>query len=468
MKSIRGRLLFTLLTGLAVVLVGGGVSVYLIQRQSLVRQFDADLRSRVLSLASLVKFEPEGLIFESSDAPASTIAETYFEIRTQQDKVLKRSANLNGAAMPSRSVRETEMAFGDVHLPDSAHARAVWYVFKPRVDPDDWPGQNVSDILPETLQAVVALDRSSIDQALTALIIALATVGGLAALTAMLVVTFGVRWALTPLDRLGRQLATISANTISSRIDGFGAPHELKPMYRELNAMLDRVENSLRRERLFVNAAAHEFRTPLAELRTTAEIALKWPDERHPRLVLEEIIDIGRDMERLIESLLLVSRAHACVALPGGPYPWASLVRSCIHRAHATIERKRLRVDVVTDGSAGDTDLKDDRPGPEVIVRNLVENAVHYTPENGRISIRVDNSSNGAPALLVENAPVVLTQDELAHLFDPFWRLDRARGDRSHAGLGLTVVREVAEVLGFRVDAALEGDRLQMRVVRTG
>ena len=99
-----------------------------------------------------------------------------------------------------------------------------------------------------------------------------------------------------------------------------------------------------------------------------------------------------------------------------------------------------------------------------IIVRNLIDNAVRYTPRHGSIAIRDGAGSNGSAALIVENGPVQLDEDELSHLFVPFWQAERSRSDRRHVGLGLAVVQRMAMAIGLQVSAELSGDLLQIRL----
>ncbi|MHC5003189.1 MAG: sensor histidine kinase [Planctomycetota bacterium] len=235
------------------------------------------------------------------------------------------------------------------------------------------------------------------------------------------------------------------------------------PIYRELNRMLDRVEGVLERERAFVDAAAHELRTPLAELRSAAEVAIRWPEPARASAVLHEVLAIGGEMERLVESLLLISRGDA-----GGEEPLTSptvpadtIVPACLDRCNGAISDKAIRLSVQLEEGRSPRAPRD---ALTIIVRNLVDNAVQYTPVHGRIAIRSEPDSGGSSTFVVENGPVELEAGDLPRLFEPFWRTDTARSDRDHLGLGLAIVQRVAEAVGLRVDARLAGDRLQLRL----
>ncbi|MCZ6836376.1 MAG: hypothetical protein O7G85_11435, partial [Planctomycetota bacterium] len=249
MKTIRARLLVMLLSGLTLVLAAGGISVYLIEQSNLLNQFDAGLENRAHSIAALVKQEPVGTIWEFGDAPQTLLAETYFEIMHHSGEVVKRSDNLGVSTLPSNAPNEGDLVYQDVDLPGDLKGRAAWYAFRPRMDEDDWEGRDVSEVTPPLLVVGAALNREPVDQALATLRGALWLVGGAVGVTAMLLVLFGTRWGLAPLHRLSTQLGDVGSSTISWRFEADRVPGELVPVYRELNAMLDRVEKTIERER---------------------------------------------------------------------------------------------------------------------------------------------------------------------------------------------------------------------------
>jgi signal transduction histidine kinase len=461
MSTIRGRLLAMLLAGLTATLAAGGTAVYLIARASMQRQLDAELTTRAMGLASLVTFDDGRVEFEYEKGETETIGD-WFEFRTADGAVARRADRLDETAFAARADVGDEPVFDDVTLPGGVSGRAVWLRFRPRIDPEDQAALAALGIEVEPMVVVAAVERGPLDRALATLLVTLAVVGATIAVTVAAIVLVGVRWGLRPIGRLTGQLGSVGGATLSRRIDAAGAPAELLPIYHELNRMLDRVEATIERERSFANAAAHELRTPLAELRTTAEVALKWPDLERATASLIEALGIGREMERLVESLLLLSRGNTeAVERAKDEVVMAGIVRGCLERSADAINEKRLTLTVdVDDGRP----LRAPRDAVEIIVRNLIENAVQYTPSDGRISISANGAPGDAPELIVANDPVPLDASDVPRLFEPFWRQEGARSDRNHAGLGLAVVRQIAGAVGLHVDARLADDRLQVRL----
>lgn len=496
MKSIRGRLLSALLAGITAVILAGGAALYWIVREGWQQQLDSALEARARAVASLVTLDDGRFDFEFQSASDPALHELYFELRTMEGRLLRRSPNLAESSMTIEPGRDRVPAFADLELPQEVRARAVAFAFVPRVDADvdvalgrpapspirahvsingsggrarftnvPRPREPVASPARETdldqpLVIAAAIDRRPMDRALLELLGGVIGVGSIVAFAAVALVIAGVRWGLRPIAHLSGQLGAIDGPTIGRRLHANGSPRELMPIYRELNGMLDRLERTVERERAFASAAAHELRTPLTELRTMIEVAMRWPDPERSCACLGEILAIGREMERLVESLLHLSRVNF-VDQHQAPAPVAAIVRQCLQEEQRKIAQKRLRVDVRIDSNAT---LRASAEAIEIMMRNLIGNAVEYTPSGGAMTIRAEPRGGGSSALLVENGPVELSEADLPHLFEPFWRTDRARTDRTHAGLGLTVVQRIAHAADLRVDARLDDRRLQIEI----
>jgi signal transduction histidine kinase len=172
---------------------------------------------------------------------------------------------------------------------------------------------------------------------------------------------------------------------------------------------------------------------------------------------------IGAEMEQLIEALLLISRGdEPSIRRTGPPRPLAAIIGAEIERARDATADRKIAVSV---NIAEDCAFHASSDALAIIVRNLIDNAVRYSPEGGSIAVTAhSNGSASSCALVIENGPVELREEDLLRLFEPFWRADGSRADRTHFGLGLTVVQRVAEAAGLRVEAKLNEARLQIEV----
>lgn len=276
----------------------------------------------------------------------------------------------------------------------------------------------------------------------------------------------------SPILRLLRQGGTADdSDDVLFRRDGtsFPARWSLRPMVdgidltgavltftdmteiREKEAALER-EVAIREEVLSI--VSHDLRNPLGVISAAADLLLDLPLDRDQRRTQAEIISRTTDrMGRLIQDLLDVSRIEegALVVRPSAEEPGA-LVEEVVTLFGGQAEE----AGVTLEGDV-DADLPRARADRDRIIQalsNLVSNALKFTPEGGRVRVGAHRAGPGEVALTVSDTGRGIAPDALERLFDRFWQADRH--DRSGAGLGLAIVRGIAEAHGGRVEVASE------------
>jgi two-component system heavy metal sensor histidine kinase CusS len=218
-----------------------------------------------------------------------------------------------------------------------------------------------------------------------------------------------------------------------------------------LNDLLGRLEAAFDREKCFTADAAHELRTPLAGIQTALEVCASQPrDVPHYRQVVQSCLKTARQMHGLIDNLLLLARADADrVAVSSEPVDVAQLIRDAWVHFQPIARQRGLHVEM----SLSDAVIDTDRDKLEIIVNNLLANAVQYTDDGGRVGITV-TPSNGSLQMQVANTGAPLPPEHCEKVFDRFWRGDVARSSNGgHYGLGLAVCRKLAEAMGVRLTA---------------
>jgi hypothetical protein len=276
---------------------------------------------------------------------------------------------------------------------------------------------------------------------------------GLLALVLVGAVGVGLSYALAgrvlrPLQEITAAAQRLSVERLDARIDLGGPPDELKQLADTFDAMLARLERSFEAQRRFVADASHELRTPLAVMRTEVDVALADPhaDADELRAAAEVVRDATIRADRLVDSLLLLARSDR-LSVDGLPLrervELPHVADSALSAVAAEAQAKGLQVasGLAPAGVLGDRGLL------ERLAGNLVENAVRHNVEGGWL--RVDTGTvGGRSRLSVESSGPVVDPDEVGHLFEPFRRSGTARTARTGAGLGLAIVRAVAQVHG--------------------
>ncbi|MEP0546349.1 MAG: ATP-binding protein [Rhodothermales bacterium] len=264
------------------------------------------------------------------------------------------------------------------------------------------------------------------------------------------------RRTLRPISTMTEAAGQMGARDLSARLPAdFGPRDELTDLAETFNGLLDRLERSVERERRFTANAAHELLTPLATLRSEAEVALRRdreaPDYRDALRRL--LLDIER-MTATVQGLLQLARADTLTKRAEDRLDLSALVEDRLFRARPIAEAKGLALH--GDVAPGVVIAAQASPIAEV-ADNLLANAVKYTPEGGRVDVRLSHG-DGAARFVVRDNGVGFSPEEAARLFDRFYRSDDAAvQSEPGSGLGLAIVRAIAEGYGGHVHAQSPG-----------
>ncbi len=222
-------------------------------------------------------------------------------------------------------------------------------------------------------------------------------------------------------------------------------PAEVRPFVVAINRLLGRVSQSMETQRRFVADAAHELRSPLTALSLQAErlAGTEMSENARARLAtLRQGIERGRG---LLEQLLSLARAQSSVPAPTAPVSVQRVYRHVLEDLMPLAEARRIDIGVEGESDAlvfaSEVDLV-------TIVKNLVDNAIRYTPEGGRVDLSVQTRRDEA-ILQVKDSGSGIAPEERGRVFDPFYRV--LGNDAIGSGLGLSIVRTIADRIGAQV-----------------
>lgn len=263
------------------------------------------------------------------------------------------------------------------------------------------------------------------------------------------------RFITRPVKQLTDVALRISAGDLAMRANVRGH-NEIAELGQTFNMMCDRLQNMDKQRGEFVSDASHELKTPLASMKILCE-SLLYQDDVPPEVYKDFLSDINKEIDRLnllITDLLLLSKMDADdAALNVEKTDLARLVRECVDalRPIATDRGIDVETDVPEDLQAECDPLK-----LRQALNNLVENAIKYSRENG--FVRIEGGRNGTDVYVsVEDNGVGMGAEYLPHIFERFYRVDKARSrETGGTGLGLHIVRRVALMHGGRVDVKSE------------
>jgi signal transduction histidine kinase len=274
----------------------------------------------------------------------------------------------------------------------------------------------------------------------------------LALLTGLVRVSIGA--GLKPLRRMAREVEHIGAENLHERVSNEHASRELQPIALRLNNLLSRLEEAFDREKRFSGNVAHELRTPIAELRALAEVGKEWPSERDMvEGFFGDLVDLADDMERTVANLLMLARLDAGTQdIKQESFDLTLLVDGIVDKFSGQIEEKELRFR--NDVPRG-VEVTTDKDKLKLILINIIYNAITYSPEGSEIGVQA-TQINSHVELNVSNDTVDLNQSDVSMMFERFWRKEQVRTGSNHAGLGLSLVKALAELLNLKVRPALD------------
>jgi two-component system OmpR family sensor kinase len=324
---------------------------------------------------------------------------------------------------------------------------------------------------------VVAIPLTELAKTLQRLLIIAGsvTVGVLFSLALLSMVT--VRRGLRPLERIEVTAGAIAAGDLSRRVEQTDPHTEVGRLGASLNVMLGRIEEAMDERRAseealrrFLADASHELRTPLTSIRGYAELFRRGAsdDPADTALAMRRIEQEGERMGVLVEDLLFLARAGQGRPIAHEEVDLLRVAADAVHDARAVDPSRAIELQAL-----GALSMVGDEGRVRQIFANLLSNALRHTPAGTAVAVRVGAIDGWAEIEVRDDGPG-LSPDEVAHVFEPFYRADPARGrvreddqaeEGNGTGLGLAIVAAIAEAHGGSVDVtSAPGDGATFRV----
>jgi len=256
----------------------------------------------------------------------------------------------------------------------------------------------------------------------------------------MLVVWWAVGLSLRPVSRVRRQVAQRQADDLSD-VSEVGLPDEIRPLVHELNLLFARVHRAFDAQTNFVADAAHELRSPLAALKLQVQGLQRAADDATREVAVTRLVTGIDRATRLVEQLLVLAR-HQANTLETKPQPVSLAEMARLAIAEATPAAQARHIDLglghaVEDRIAGHPDAL------RILMRNLLDNAVKYTPPGGRVDLEIEREADMLRLVVQDSGPGIADAD-LERVLDRFYRVAGTRTTGS--GLGLAIVKSIADL----------------------
>ena len=437
MKSIRARLLVSLLSVVgASAVIGAAVTYYNVLRET-ESLFDYQLQQMALSLRDQGFIAPE-----EAEALASDDFDFVVQIWTVDGTRIY--ASHPRVALPPQAV----LGFAELRLGGD-----TWRLFSTATR--DRVIQVAQPLAIRRKLAAQAALRSVVPIVLLAPILALA-------------IGWSVGTSLQPVRRLAAEVKRRDADALEA-VAASGLPAEVSPLVESINALLARLRDAFAAQRAFVSDAAHELRSPLTALKLQLQLLQRSADEASRK---EAVAALSAGIERairLVAQLLTLARTEpGAQQTPLAPIDLAEAARQAVADVVPLADTKSIRLGLEANG---DSMVDGDATALRVLVRNLIDNAVRYAPAGGRVELALAGE-NGHIVLSVDDSGPGIPASDRVRVFDRFYRRASNESDGHEepgTGLGLAIVRSIADRHRADVqllDSALGGLRIEVRFAR--
>lgn len=432
MKSIRRQLLLALLGTISLALLLGAFAIYRSTLAEVDDLFDYQLRQLALSLRDQA--------FHNAFAPATEdVAEDFdFVIQVWSPEGVRVYYSHPHKTLPGL----VQMGYNTIKTPEGD-----WRVFAAKLN----------SLVIQVAQPLQVRNHMALQTAFHLLL----------PLSALLPVLSVLIWVLVskglaPLNRLAKAVATRSPRALEP-LSEQKAPVEVLPLVRSLNDLLARLAEALAAQKAFIADAAHELRTPIAAMQLQAQLVERAESAEEAQAAIADLkAGIHRAAHAVRQLLTLARQEPDMAAKPVVSIPLAELARSVVGDQIALASAKDIDLGIA---SADDqARVLGDTEGLRILLANLVENAVRYTPPGGQVDVSIGRQADGSATVEVADTGPGIPKQDQARVFDRFYRGEATT--EPGTGLGLAIVKTVADRHGAVIEltnAKPHGLRVRVR-----
>ena len=452
-RTIQRNITLRALGSVAAILVAAGVVANLVITNWLSAEFDKAMLTKAQVLVTLFEEDTFGMEFEFADEVMPEFGRIddpeYFQFRTPEGENFERSTQLMGRDLPFFSEIGADVKYANTILPDGRPGRLLQMVFVPQLELELRTAERrVSQYV---MVIGLARERVSLDHRIFLVDLSLIVLGLLILISVYFALAQVISRGLAPLEAIKQEVENLDSSDMSQRLL-IGVPLlDLEKVVVALNDLLARLESGFEREKRFSVGAAHELKTPIAELMNMSEVFQRWPNADEAPQFAADVLASAKRMQFIVESLLRLARGRLQAYNPeteGEDITLLSSVQKAIGLISKDAQARELSFDITGDSA---TAIFSSALDLDLMLSNVLGNAVAHADRGTTLAIVLAENS-----LSITNAARTLTEDDLPMLFESLWRKDEARTSEFHVGLGLSIVQAYAERLGIELGVFLQ------------
>lgn len=408
------------------------------------KTYDKNLYSTAVALANQVKFNESGLYVDLPEIAKELLEfdeedDVYFRIIGPKGDLVESHKDL---PLPKAYPNQDQFLFYEASIKDD-ELRSVVYALP--TTPIGAEQQAVYVMVGETInKRTLITEEAILSMALPQIIMIIIV---------YIFLFYGIKLGLQPLDKLKTELSERDIYDLSP-VNDSNIPDELQPLIAVLNHLLSRLNNAIEKQQRFISDAAHQLKTPLAGLKTQSEIALREKDVHKTAHALNKINLASENLSHLVNQLLSLSKSESDSSL-SIQFERIDLVKLakevCADWVPSALEK---RIDLGFDSNIKNAYIQGNIALLREMMNNLIDNAIRYTPPDGKITVSVKHESTMITLAVQDNGIGIASEDK-TRVFERFYRVLGTMQEGS--GLGLNIVKEIAERHQASISLVSEG-----------
>lgn len=437
--SFKNRIAFHYMIATAIIMAMVFSAIYFTVQGTVINNLDHDLSYEAVKHANQISFKSDSLQFadkaewEEREHREIQVNPVFIQILDKDGKVMDKSPNLKEDHLIFK-----DPEFGD-HFYSELNNRSIRQVQLPLKRNGEVKGYVSAAISSESAKSILLKLRN------TLIISYLLVLLGL-----YFVSRFLAGRSIKPIQEVTKTITRITKNNLKERVLLPQNKDEIYVLSTSFNDLLERIENAIDRERQFTSDASHELRTPLATLRGTLEVLIRKDrtQQEYEDKIKYSLAEISR-MTVILEQLLLLARLDTKINKNESEFiSLPTIVDESLTHNKSNIANKNLAVKFLFDESQN---LQVPNYYTQLIVNNIVNNAIKYSPENGRLTIQLSNENNHV-VCTIEDEGIGIKKEDINHIYDNFFRSNSLNHKHiSGNGLGLSIAKKGAEAIGAKL-----------------
>lgn len=457
MMSIRNNLVKSLSISLSVVFALVMLIIDVVLDNWVDKEFEQSLTSKASLLVALVSEDEKGVEFEFSgefmpEFETQNNAE-YFQLWRGND-VFEKSNSLGfqlDSSLPFVPLLEGKKKIIEARLPDGRDGLIIYYAFKAQIDTDKrdafYAHLKETGATQPTIVLAYAASTEETESILTFLDILFVLATFVVVFLVVNVVRNNVDRGLIPLNELNSELKKIKISDDNLKLSNKNLSIELVPFIDSINSFIDKNKTLYEKEKRLTSDIAHELKTPITELINLTEVVIKFPQDKISNIDYpQQVLGISWRLKDVISNLLLLNK------LSGNGLPKDDIFdyQQIIHSLYVPYE-SRITLDLQTDLPP----LENNLFAVETILKNLINNAIQYSPENSTVLFTLASVGQLPHVSISNEVSEALSIEDLENMFEPMWQKDISRSSSENFGLGLAIVASLCNAIDADIKVTL-------------